>query len=260
MERQLKHPSTLRVPGQEEEATLRAAFAPVPAPPSLFPDLMGSLRRAEEAREALRALGHRIHVEASARGITRIRFARPGEAPLPAGGPAARWAGSARRELQEYLEGCRAFFDVPWDPAILSEFQGRVLGVTARIPFGEVRSYGWIAKALGDPAAARAVGTALATNPVPLIIPCHRVVKSDGGLGGYSFSGVRKEWLLDLERSVSPLVGCASTRFYCRRGCPYERRVREKNRLPFATVAEAKAAGYRACRFCKPAESAGGSR
>jgi O-6-methylguanine DNA methyltransferase len=159
----------------------------------------------------------------------------------------------ARRELQEYLGGRRAFFDVPWDPAALGEFQGRVLGITARIPFGEVRSYGWIAKAIGDPAAARAVGTALATNPVPLIIPCHRVVKSDGGLGGYSFPGMRKAWLLDLERSVSPIVGCTSTRIYCRRGCPHDLRVREENRLPFASIAEAKGAGYRACLVCRPA-------
>ncbi len=253
MERKLKRRSASHVPIQEEERTLRAAFAPVPAPPSLFPDVMGSVRRAEQAREALRALVPRLYVEASEQGITRVRLARSGEAPPPASGPAARWVVRARRELQEYLEGRRAFFDVPWDPAVLGEFQSRVLGTTARIPFGEVRSYGWIAKAIGDPAAARAVGTALATNPVPLIIPCHRVVKSDGSLGGYSFPGMRKAWLLDLERSVSPIVGCTSTRYYCRRGCSYELRVREENRLPFAAAAEAKAQGYRPCSVCHPA-------
>jgi O-6-methylguanine DNA methyltransferase len=237
---------------QEEEQALRAAFAAVPAPPSLFPDVMDSVRRAQQAREALRALAPRLSVEASGQGVTRVRLARPGEASPPASGSAARWVARARRELVEYLEGRRAFFDVPWDSAVLGEFQGRVLGITARIPFGEVRSYGWIAKAIGDPAAARAVGTALATNPVPLIIPCHRVVKSDGSLGGYSFPGMRKAWLLDLEGSVTSLVGCTSTRIYCRRGCPHDLRVREENRLPFASIAEAKAQGYRACMICKP--------
>lgn len=253
MERELKRRSGSSVPIQEEEQALREAFAPVPAPPSLFPDVMTSVRREQQAREALRTLAPRLYVEASPQGVLRVRLARPGEAPPPASGAAARCVVRARRELVEYLEGRRAFFDVPWDPKVLGEFQSRVLRITARIPFGEVRSYGWIAKAIGDPAAARAVGTALATNPIPLIIPCHRVVRSDGGLGGYSFPGVRKEWLLDLERSVSPLVGCAPTRIYCRRGCAHELRVREENRLPFGSIAEAKAQGYRACLVCKPA-------
>lgn len=232
---------------------MREAFAPVSAPLSLFPDVMDSVRRAQEAREALRAVAARVYVEASDRGLIRVRLARPGQAAPPARGPTAQWVARARQEIQEYLEGRRAFFGVPWDPAVLGGFQSRVLRVTARIPFGEVRSYGWIAKAIGDPAAARAVGTALATNPIPLIIPCHRVVRGDGTIGGYSFPGVRKEWLLDLERTVSPLVGCRSTRIYCRRGCAHERRVREENRLPFPSVAEAKAQGYRACVVCKPA-------
>ncbi len=240
--------------GEEgEEEVLHKAFAPVAAPPSLFPDVIGLLERGERARAALRAIVPRLCVEASREGITRVRLARPGEAPPSASGPTARWIARARRELHEYLEGRRAFFDVPWDPEALGGFQSRVLGLTARIPFGEVRSYGEIAKAVGDPGAARAVGTALATNPVPLIIPCHRVVKSDGTLGGYSFPGVRKEWLLDLERSVTRIVGCTSTRIYCQRGCPHDVRVREENRMSFASVAEARAAGYRACLVCKPA-------
>jgi len=237
---------------QEEEEALRAAFAPVLAPPSLFPAVMESVGRTQRAHDALRALIPRLYVEASRDGVTRVRLVRSGEAPPPATGPAARWLVRARRELQEYLEGRRAFFAVPWDPAVLGEFQQAVLGITARIPFGEVRSYGWIAKAVGDPGAARAVGTALATNPVPLIIPCHRVVKSDGTLGGYSFPGVKKEWLLDLERSVTRIVGCTSTHIYCRRGCPHDFRVRDANRVSFASVAEAKTAGYRACLVCEP--------
>jgi O-6-methylguanine DNA methyltransferase len=237
----------------KEERALREALAPRPAPPRLFPHVMGPVRRAQEARERLLALAPRLFVEASDRGLTRVTLGRPGHAPPPASGAAARWVARARRELREYLEGRRTFFGVPWDPAVLGEFQGRVLGVTARIPFGEVRSYGWIAKVVGGPLAARAVGTALATNPIPLVIPCHRVVKSDGTLGGYSFPGVRKEWLLDLERGVSRIVGCTSTRIYCRRGCPHELRVRDANRIAFTSIAEARDQGYRPCEVCKPA-------
>lgn len=237
---------------EKEDAALRNTFAPVPAPPSLFPDVMGSLRRAQRAREALGALAPRLHAEASPEGLTRVRLIRPGEVPAPVSGPGGRWVIRARREIQEYLEGRRAFFGVPWDPAVLGHFQRGVLEVTARIPFGEVRSYGWIAKALGDPGAARAVGTALASNPIPLVIPCHRVIRSDGTPGGYSFPGVRKEWLLDLEQSVTRLVGCTSTRIFCRRGCPHDLRVREEHRVAFASSAEARAAGYRPCQVCQP--------
>lgn len=82
----------------------------------------------------------------------------------------------------------------------VSEFTALVLGETGRIPWGEVRSYGWIADRLGRSGAARAVGGALGRNPVPLLVPCHRVVSSDGTIGGFGLGAGFKEWLLSLER------------------------------------------------------------
>ena len=93
----------------------------------------------------------------------------------------------------------------------------------------------------------------MAGNPVPLIVPCHRVVKTDGGLGGYSFGLLQKEALLNLERSTTPYVGAASTKIVCRRGCLHERRIREGGRIHFATLADAKTGGYRPCQVCRPA-------
>ncbi len=87
-----------------------------------------------------------------------------------------------------------------------SAFQRRVYRVVCRIPPGEVRSYAWVAAAAGSPGAARAVGQALKQNPHPLIIPCHRVVASGGGLGGYSRGLALKRALLDLERQIKELM------------------------------------------------------
>lgn len=82
----------------------------------------------------------------------------------------------------------------------LSPFQRRVLETTARIPHGSVRSYGWVARRIGRPAAARAVARALATNPIPFIVPCHRVIREDGSLAGYGLGGTAtKRRLLEAE-------------------------------------------------------------
>jgi O-6-methylguanine DNA methyltransferase len=104
----------------------------------------------------------------------------------------------ARRELCEYFAGTRTSFDVP---LVLrgSAFQQRVWSELCRIPFGEVRSYGRIAKAIGRPTAARAVGRANATNRIPIIIPCHRVIGADGSLTGFGGGLGLKARLLSLE-------------------------------------------------------------
>jgi O-6-methylguanine DNA methyltransferase len=90
---------------------------------------------------------------------------------------------------------------VPCDLSELAGFTRAVLRITARIPYGQVRSYRWIAERLGRPKASRAVGNALARNPVPIIIPCHRVTRSDGALGGYALGLGWKIRLLKLERN-----------------------------------------------------------
>jgi len=195
----------------------------------------------------------RLDLAASSAGLTRVSF-RPGRGKTasPASGRIGHLLQQAWEELAEYLAGDRTFFAVPVDLSRLSDFDRAALQIASQIPYGEVRTYKWIAEQLGKPDAARAVGGAMAANPVPLIVPCHRVVKTDGGLGGYSFGLIQKETLLNLERSTSPYIGCASTRIFCRKGCARERRIREGGRIHFASGAGAQASGYRACRVCRP--------
>lgn len=104
-----------------------------------------------------------------------------------------------KRELCEYAEGQRRAFELPVDLASMRPFQRAVLTTALKIPFGETRTYGWVARAIGKPRAARAVGRALATNPIPLILPCHRVVGSDGSLTGYGGGLPLKKQLLEME-------------------------------------------------------------
>lgn len=110
-----------------------------------------------------------------------------------------RWENRAQRELKAYLDGRLRSFSVPCDLSGLPAFTRAVLRLTARIPYGRVRSYRWIAERLGRPGASRAVGNALARNPIPMIIPCHRVVRSDGQLGGFALGLGWKRRLLELE-------------------------------------------------------------
>ena len=109
-------------------------------------------------------------------------------------------AASSLSQINDYLHGERAEFDLPIDWSVMSSFQQEVLKETVAIPAGEVATYGEIAYRVGNPRAARAVGRALATNPIPLVIPCHRGVGVDG-LGGFSAPGKlkTKAWLLNLE-------------------------------------------------------------
>ena len=108
----------------------------------------------------------------------------------------------ARHELEAYFGLRRRAFNLPIDWSLVHGFAGRILRNTARIPFGDVRSYGQLAVAAGSPRAARAVGNALGSNPIPIVVPCHRVLHADGGLGGYSGGIDRKRYLLALEGSL----------------------------------------------------------
>jgi methylated-DNA-[protein]-cysteine S-methyltransferase len=107
-------------------------------------------------------------------------------------------------QLREYFAGDRSSFNLPVDISQLTPFQRSVLGVTCRIAPGQVWTYHRVAQELGRPHASRPVGGALARNPIPIVIPCHRVVASDGSLGGYSGgSGLKaKRWLLRLEGAL----------------------------------------------------------
>jgi methylated-DNA-[protein]-cysteine S-methyltransferase len=107
-----------------------------------------------------------------------------------------------RRELDEYFSGRRRRFDLPLDWALVGPFGRRVLRVTAEIPYGGVLSYAEVAADAGSPRGSRAAGNALGANPIPVVIPCHRVLRSGGALGGYGGGVERKRWLLELEGAL----------------------------------------------------------
>ena len=109
-----------------------------------------------------------------------------------------------RRELGEYFEGRRRAFDVPVDWTLVrGAFARRVLRATARIPFGATRTYTEVARRAGSPRASRAAGNALGSNPIPIVVPCHRVIHAGGGLGGYTGGLDRKERLLRIEGALA---------------------------------------------------------
>jgi methylated-DNA-[protein]-cysteine S-methyltransferase len=108
------------------------------------------------------------------------------------------------RELDEYFAGRRRRFELALDWALIGPFGRRVLKRTAAIPYGGYLSYGEVAAEAGSPRGARAAGNALGTNPIPIVIPCHRVLRSQGALGGYGGGLDRKRFLLELEGVLTP--------------------------------------------------------
>jgi methylated-DNA-[protein]-cysteine S-methyltransferase len=144
-----------------------------------------------------------VGVSFSGKGITEIELPQAGKGRR--GGQVAAICGpsverKAAKLLRKYFSGKRVTFDVPLDLQQATAFQRAVWKAAAAIPYGETRSYAWIARRIGRPKAARAVGQALGANPVPVIIPCHRVISSSGALGGFSGGLGMKERLLRLER------------------------------------------------------------
>ncbi len=146
-------------------------------------------------------------VAASDRGVASIRFdpdpAEDLERLARIGGPrvlrSARSVDAARRELDEYFAGRRRAFDLPLDLRSLPPFTIAVLEQLARVPYGETTTYGALAAKVGHPRAARAVGTVMNRNRIPIVLPCHRVVGSTGDLTGYAGGLDRKVTLLELE-------------------------------------------------------------
>jgi methylated-DNA-[protein]-cysteine S-methyltransferase len=106
---------------------------------------------------------------------------------------------AVRRQLDDYFAGRLRRFDMPIDWRLVRGFAGGVLRATARIPFGAVSTYRDVAAAAGSPNAYRAAGNALGSNPIPIVVPCHRVLHAGGGLGGYTGGIERKQYLLSLE-------------------------------------------------------------
>lgn len=156
----------------------------------------------------------RVYVGMTQQGVASVDFGYPSEAVyvehfqtyhLP--GKRVRMrrqpeqVASAIRQLEEYFGGEREYFDLPIDLSLLTQFQRSVLEATSSVPRGEIVTYKEIARRIGKPKASRAVGNALGRNPVPIVIPCHRVLPQNGSLGGYSGGGGpdTKATLLKLE-------------------------------------------------------------
>jgi O-6-methylguanine DNA methyltransferase len=166
--------------------------------------------------------------------------------------------------VSNHLAGKRPFKGIV-DLDGLTPFQQQVLAKVRQIPRGEVRPYTWVAREIGFPRAVRAVGTALGRNPIPLLIPCHRVIRSEGALGAYSaggtavkerilqFEGVDIAELLKLMRLGKRFRGSRNTHIFCLPTCYSRKWAKERHTVYFASAAEARQGGYRPCKLCRPA-------
>lgn len=153
---------------------------------------------------------------------------------------------------------------LPVDLRSVTPFQAEVLNAATTIPRGEVRSYAWLASEVDRPQATRAAGSVMAKNPVPLIIPCHRVVRSDGHIGNYSLGGAHNKeqllvhegttphWLEDLASRHVRVQGNTSTHIFCHPTCRLIRGSKSSNVVDFHSLDEAAANGFRPCQVCRP--------
>lgn len=141
----------------------------------------------------------RCGIEADGTCITRVLLGR--EAKGSCQGVETSLTAEAARQLTEYLTGKRRQFELPLRPAG-TQFQKEVWAALVQIPWGEYRTYGQIAEQLGCPGAARAVGNAVGANPIPILIPCHRVLAAGGGMGGFRLGLDLKVQLLELEHVI----------------------------------------------------------
>ena len=168
-----------------------------------------------------------------------------------------------RKQVVSALEGAGvAKPRVDWSDE-LTPLERDVLGLLPKIPRGEVRTYEWVARQVGRPRAVRAVGSILARNAVPLVVPCHRVVPSTGGIGNYAFGSPMKRELLrregvdvdaldELSKGGIRYVGSRTTKIVCFPTCRDAKRIREENRVPFRGAGQAIEKGFRPCLHCQP--------
>jgi methylated-DNA-[protein]-cysteine S-methyltransferase len=184
------------------------------SPPDVPPSIDAAAARArllDVAYGTVESPVGRLLVAVTPRGVVRIAYLDGGEdAGAALSDLATRLSprvlasrsrvDAARRELDEYFGRRRRDFDLPVDWRLTHGFGQRVLKATARIPYGAVSSYKDVAGKAGSPRGYRAAGNALGANPIPIVVPCHRVLHSGGGLGGYGGGVERKRLLLELER------------------------------------------------------------
>jgi methylated-DNA-[protein]-cysteine S-methyltransferase len=200
-------------PMNDMERALRDAAAALPAvPPADADNRLADRAGAEGLLDVAYAVTDSplgaLTLAATKRGLVRIAYpVRPLDAVLedlarrvsPRVLEAPARLDRARRELEEYFEGRRERFELPLDWSLTHGFGRRVLQATARIGFGHVSTYREVAERAGSPRAVRAAGNALGANPIPVVVPCHRVLRTGGGLGGYTGGLDKKEYLLTLE-------------------------------------------------------------
>lgn len=259
---------TLPLDATDRESAALADLT-VPAPATLRPSVLVEIGLADSYGRVDSPLGQLV-VAWNGRGVSAVdideddgafeahHLATTGRRAIPAELPPRLANAIARR-----LDGDRRV-RITLDLRGHSPFEQDVWRKALEIPRGEVRPYGWIAAEIGRPKAVRAVGTALGHNPVPLIVPCHRVIRTDGSIGQYSLGGpankrtilaaegVDPDAMEDAARRGERLVGCASTHIVCWPTCRTGRHMLERNRRPFRSLAEAGAAGYRPCKICRP--------
>jgi methylated-DNA-[protein]-cysteine S-methyltransferase len=172
-----------------EEGLADISYAPVDSP-------FGTLHAATTRRGLVRVAFPEESIESVLERLARRLSPRIVEAPAS--------LDPVKRELDEYFAGRRRQFDLALDWALITPFARRVLRKTSAIPYGGHLSYAEVAAEAGSPRGARAAGNALGSNPIPIVIPCHRVLHSGGGLGGYGGGLDRKRHLLELEGSLTP--------------------------------------------------------
>lgn len=196
-------------PDVETERALRAALrTPAPEPPSIV-DAATAAGLLDVAYARLDSPVGSLVLASTPQGLARLAYVDEGQedavlqdiatrlSPRMLAAPARLDA--PRRELDEYFAGRRQAFDLTLDLRLLGDFTRRVLVATAAIPYGQVSTYREVATAAGSPRGFRAAGNALGSNPLPIVLPCHRVLHSGGGLGGYTGGLERKRVLLAIE-------------------------------------------------------------
>jgi len=252
-----------------DDRTLEAAMADLAttAPPTLAPNTLVAVGLADHMARMASVIGP-LYVAWNGLGVSAVESAEFADTHSARTGrpvvPVDRLPSALAEAIDRRLAGDRRV-RIDLDLRGHSEFERDVWRKALDIPRGEVRPYGWVAGEIGRPKAVRAVGTALGHNPVPLIVPCHRVVRTDGTIGQYSLGGPENKRTILASEGLDPdemeaaarrgerLIGCASTGIVCWPTCHTGRHMLPKNRRPFRSLAAAAEAGYRPCKMCRPA-------
>jgi O-6-methylguanine DNA methyltransferase len=264
------HPVAVLAEAIADDAPGALAALADPAPAHVADDILVEVGLADRMAPLPSPLGT-LWIAWNGRGIAEVELAddgaeamarheaRSGRRTLPAAALPGRLAAAVARRLAG--EGR---VRIPLDLRGRTEFEVAVWTKALEIPRGEVRPYGWIAAEIGRPKAVRAVGTALGHNPVPLIVPCHRVVRTDGSIGQYSLGGPGNKRAILTAEGLDPealegaarrgerLSGSTTTRIVCWPTCRHARRVQDRYRVSFRSLREAGAKGYRPCKVCRP--------